>query len=156
MTTPTNSQLLSEAQKYIPGGVNSPVRAFGPVGIEPRFIARAAGSHIWDVQGKEYIDYVGSWGPLILGHAHPQVVEAICQAAGRGTSFGAPTAAEVELAQLVCGRVGSVHIIRVDLRLSVVCRDNWPQHAVKPRLNSDDSFLRGAKTGWISRETNRL
>ena len=113
MTAPNNSQLFSEAQKYIPGGVNSPVRAFGPVGIEPRFIARAAGSHIWDVAGKEYIDYVGSWGPLILGHAHPDIVRAVCQAAEKGTSFGAPTAAEIDLAKLVCGRIASVEMIRL-------------------------------------------
>ena len=113
MTTGINSELLARARKVIPGGVNSPVRAFGPVGIEPPFIARAAGSHIWDVQHNEYIDYVGSWGPLILGHAHPDVVRAVCQAASNGTSFGAPTAAEVELAELVCSRVDSVEMLRL-------------------------------------------
>ena len=113
MSARTNSQLLSEAQKIIPGGVNSPVRAFGPVGIEPRFIARGAGSHVWDVQGKEYIDYVGSWGPLILGHAHPDVVKAVCQAARDGMSFGAPTVGEVELAELVCQRISSVEMVRL-------------------------------------------
>ncbi len=113
MSSQSNSQLMAQAREVIPGGVNSPVRAFGPVGIEPRFIDRAAGSHIWDVEGKEYIDYVGSWGPLIHGHAYPPVVEAVRQAAGRGTSFGAPTAAEVELAQLVCERVASVQMVRL-------------------------------------------
>ena len=113
MAVSSNSEMLAQGQKVIPGGVNSPVRAFGAVGIEPRFIARAAGAHIWDVEGKEYIDYVGSWGPLILGHAYEPVVEAVCQAAGRGTSFGAPTAAEVELAELVCERVGSVEMVRL-------------------------------------------
>ncbi len=113
MSTTSNSQLLSEAQKIIPGGVNSPVRAFGPVGIEPRFIARGAGSHVWDVQGNEYIDYVGSWGPLILGHAHPEVVKVVCQAAQDGMSFGAPTAGEVELAKLVCQRISSVEMVRL-------------------------------------------
>ena len=113
MTVGRNSELLAQAQKVIPGGVNSPVRAFGPVGIEPRFIARASGSHIWDIEDNEYIDYVGSWGPLILGHAHPDVVQAVCQAASKGTSFGAPTAAEVELAQLICHRVSSVEMLRL-------------------------------------------
>lgn len=113
MTVGDNSELLAQARKVIPGGVNSPVRAFGPVGIEPRFIARAAGSHIWDVEGIEYIDYVGSWGPLILGHAPPDVVQAVCQAAGRGTSFGAPTAAEAQLARLVCERISSVEMVRL-------------------------------------------
>ena len=83
------------------------------MGIEPRFIARAAGAKLWDVEGKEYLDYVGSWGSLIHGHAYPPVVEALTQAAGKGTSFGAPTAAEVELAQLVCERVPSVEMVRL-------------------------------------------
>ena len=113
MNSQNNSQLMAKAREVIPGGVNSPVRAFGPVGIEPRFIARAAGARLWDVEGTEYIDFVGSWGPLIHGHAYGPVVEAVCQAAGRGTSFGAPTAAEVELAQLVCERVGSVEMVRL-------------------------------------------
>ena len=113
MNSQNNSQLMAKAREVIPGGVNSPVRAFGPVGIEPRFIARAAGSRLWDVEGTEYIDFVGSWGPLILGHAYGPVVEAICQAASKGTSFGAPTAAEVELAQLVCERVSSVEMLRL-------------------------------------------
>ena len=104
---------MAEARRVIPGGVNSPVRAFNAVGIEPRFIARGAGSRLWDVEGREYIDFVGSWGPLIHGHAYGPVVEAICQAADKGTSFGAPTAAEVELAQLVCERVASVQMLRL-------------------------------------------
>ncbi len=113
MNTQNNSQLMAEARKVIPGGVNSPVRAFGPVGIEPRFITRAAGARLWDVEGKQYLDYVGSWGPLIHGHAYGPVVEAVCQAAAKGTSFGAPTAAEVELAQLLCQRVNSVEMLRL-------------------------------------------
>ena len=113
MNTQNNSQLMAEARKVIPGGVNSPVRAFGPVGIEPRFIDRAAGARIWDTEGNEYIDFVGSWGPLILGHAYPDVVRAVCKAAEKGTSFGAPTAAEVELAELVCQRVSSVEMLRL-------------------------------------------
>ncbi|MBI4505316.1 MAG: aminotransferase class III-fold pyridoxal phosphate-dependent enzyme, partial [Chloroflexi bacterium] len=89
--------LFREAQRYIPGGVNSPVRAFRAVGGEPRFIERGAGCRVWDADGHAYVDYVGSWGPLILGHAPPSVVAAISAAAQDGTSFGAPTRREVEL-----------------------------------------------------------
>ena len=94
-------QLFQEAGRYFPGGVNSPVRAFRAVGGEPFFVARAGGSRITDVDGRTYIDYVGSWGPMILGHAHPRVVAAIQQAAEAGTSYGAPTELETRLAQLV-------------------------------------------------------
>ena len=113
MKKPTNADLLASAIKIIPGGVNSPVRAFGPIGGQPPFIARGKGARLWDVEGNEYIDYVGSWGPLILGHAHPGVVEAVCRAAEGGTSFGAPTAAEVELAALIVERVPSVEMVRL-------------------------------------------
>jgi glutamate-1-semialdehyde 2,1-aminomutase len=109
----TSAKLFAAAQKLMPGGVNSPVRAFGPIGGQPPFIARGAGARIWDVEGNEYIDYVGSWGPLILGHAHPDVVAAVCRAAEGGTSFGAPTAAEVELARLIVDRVPSVEMVRL-------------------------------------------
>lgn len=105
--------LFEEAQRYIPGGVNSPVRAFRAVGGNPRFIARAAGAHIYDVDGREYIDYVASWGPMILGHAHPQVVQALQQAAERGTSYGAPTAGEVTLARLICEAFPSIELVRL-------------------------------------------
>jgi glutamate-1-semialdehyde 2,1-aminomutase len=101
----TNSERLFErAKQLIPGGVNSPVRAFGSVGGTPRFIARAKGSHLWDEDGNQYLDAVGSWGPMILGHAHPKVLEAITEAAQYGTSFGAPTAREIKLAELVLSR----------------------------------------------------
>ena len=96
-----SKQLLEEALRYFPGGVNSPVRAFRAVGGEPFFVARAAGSHLVDADEKTYIDYVGSWGPMILGHAHPRVVAAIQKAAEAGTSYGAPTETETRLAQLV-------------------------------------------------------
>jgi glutamate-1-semialdehyde 2,1-aminomutase len=99
---PSSNSLFSAAKKRIPGGVNSPVRAFGAVGGTPPFVASGRGSRIKDVDGREYIDYVMSWGPLILGHAHPAVVRAVRDAAGRGTSFGAPTPGEVELAQSLC------------------------------------------------------
>src|SRR3990172_6441047 len=108
-----NETWVQRAQKRIPGGVNSPVRAYRAVGGTPPFIARGKGSHLWDIEGKEYIDYVGSWGPLILGHAHPEVVEAVNRAASSGTSFGAPTVAEVELAELVCEVVPSVEVVRL-------------------------------------------
>lgn len=106
-------ELFQEAQKYIPGGVNSPVRAFKAVGGEPVFIASALGSKVFDVDGNQYIDYVCSWGPMILGHAHPQVVEAIRKAAERGTSYGASTELEVELAKMIVRAVPSVEKIRM-------------------------------------------
>ena len=97
----------------MPGGVNSPVRAYRSVGMTPRFIDHARGSKIYDVDGKEYIDYVGSWGPMILGHARDEVVKAICDAAAKGTSFGAPTKAEVELADLIIEAVPSAEMVRL-------------------------------------------
>jgi glutamate-1-semialdehyde 2,1-aminomutase len=101
----SSKELFAAASKVIPGGVNSPVRAFGAVGGTPRFFARGQGARVWDVDGREYIDYVGSWGPLILGHAPPEVVEAVCRAARLGTSFGAPTPGEVELAEAIVRRM---------------------------------------------------
>lgn len=107
-----SERLFAEAQKVIPGGVNSPVRAFRAVGGQPLFIDHAEGPYMWDADGNRYIDYVLSWGPLILGHAHPQVVKALKRAAERGTSYGAPTALETELAQLVCELVPSAEQVR--------------------------------------------
>ena len=97
----------------MPGGVNSPVRAFGAVGGGPRFVARGRGAHVFDLDGNEYVDYVGSWGPLILGHADDEVVAAITAAAERGTSFGAPTEAENELAETIRGCVPSMERLRL-------------------------------------------
>ena len=111
--TSRNEELFSAAQRVIPGGVNSPVRAFRAVGGTPRFFARGKGARMWDADGAAYIDYVGSWGPLILGHAHPVVVQAVQAAAARGLSFGAPTAAEVELAELLCQRVPGLEQVRL-------------------------------------------
>ncbi|MDR3429818.1 glutamate-1-semialdehyde 2,1-aminomutase [Silvimonas sp.] len=108
-----NTELFQAACKHIPGGVNSPVRAFGSVGGTPPFIARGEGAYVWDADGKRYIDYVGSWGPLILGHAHPQVIEAVIQAAQNGLSFGAPTAAEIELADLLCDLLPALGQVRL-------------------------------------------
>ncbi|HKJ88203.1 MAG TPA: aminotransferase class III-fold pyridoxal phosphate-dependent enzyme, partial [Gammaproteobacteria bacterium] len=108
-----SEQLFAEAQKYIPGGVNSSVRAFKPVGGTPLFMERGAGSRIWDADGKEYIDYVGSWGPLILGHAAPEVVSAIQETVANGTSFGAPTELETEMARLITEMVPSVDKVRM-------------------------------------------
>ena len=107
-----SEELFARAQRLIPGGVNSPVRAFKAVGGTPLFIRKAEAARMWDADGKGYIDYVGSWGPLILGHAHPSVLEAIGQAAARGTSFGAPCAAEVELADRVVRLVPSMQKVR--------------------------------------------
>jgi glutamate-1-semialdehyde 2,1-aminomutase len=99
--TEQSRKLQARAEQFIPGGVNSPVRAFGSVGGEPPYIVRGEGSHIWDADGNDYVDYIGSWGPLILGHAAPSVIEAIIAAARKGTSFGASTPAEADLAELV-------------------------------------------------------
>jgi glutamate-1-semialdehyde 2,1-aminomutase len=112
MQTQRSQVLFDRARQLIPGGVNSPVRAFKAVGGQPLFIERGAGSHLFDVDGNSYIDYVGSWGPLILGHSHPVVVQVIAEAAQRGTSFGAPTEAEVRLAELVVEAVPSVERVR--------------------------------------------
>lgn len=105
--------LFQRAQKVIPGGVNSPVRAFRGVGGEPVFFARAAGAQVWDEDGHAYIDYVGSWGPMILGHSHPDIVAAIVAAAADGTSFGAPTEREVAFAELLCRSVPSMQRVRL-------------------------------------------
>ena len=108
-----SQQLFEQAQKYIPGGVNSPVRSFRAVQGTPPFIARGQGCRIWDVDGNEYIDYVCSWGPLVLGHAPPVLVSALQKAAENGTSFGAPTEGEVELAQIICEALPSVDSVRL-------------------------------------------
>ena len=105
--------LFAEAQKYIPGGVNSPVRSFRAVGGTPPFIARGQGSKVWDVDGNEYLDYLGSWGPLVLGHSHPAVVDVLKKTAEGGTSFGAPVEQEVELAKLICNNLPSVDSVRL-------------------------------------------
>ncbi len=110
----TKSEMLFErAVKRIPGGVNSPVRAFGSVGETPRFIASAKGSRLTDADGTVYLDYVGSWGPMILGHSHPAILEAVEQACKKGLSFGAATEAEVEMAELICSIVPSVQMVRM-------------------------------------------
>jgi glutamate-1-semialdehyde 2,1-aminomutase len=108
-----NEELFAQSQQLIPGGVNSPVRAFGSVGGTPRFFERGEGARVFDADGRSYIDYVGSWGPLIVGHAHPDVVAAVQAAAARGLSFGAPTAAELKLAQLICAALPSVEMLRL-------------------------------------------
>lgn len=108
-----SEELFARAVKRIPGGVNSPVRAFGSIGSTPRFITRADKSRIWDEDGMEYIDYVGSWGPMILGHNFPPVYDAMVKAAQNGLSFGAATQAEVQMAELVCSMVPSVEMVRM-------------------------------------------
>jgi glutamate-1-semialdehyde 2,1-aminomutase len=110
----TRSQtLFSAAQRYIPGGVNSPVRAFRAVGGEPIFFKRAGGAYLYDEDGRRYIDYVGSWGPMIAGHAHPEIVRAVQETAAHGLSFGAPTTLETDLAQRLCGHVPSLELVRL-------------------------------------------
>ena len=108
-----SEQLFEQAQRVIPGGVNSPVRSFRAVAGTPPFLARGQCSRVWDVDGNEYIDYLGSWGPLALGHAHPVVVEAVQRAAADGTSFGAPVEQEVELAEIICAALPSVDSLRL-------------------------------------------
>ncbi len=112
MKTTESRELFTRARKHIPGGVNSPVRAFGSVGMEPRFIRSANGATLTDADGNAYIDYVGSWGPMILGHADPDVVEAVNRAARDGLSFGAPCGAEVEIAEVIC-RMTGVEMVRM-------------------------------------------
>ncbi|MCF8167959.1 MAG: glutamate-1-semialdehyde 2,1-aminomutase [Rhodoferax sp.] len=111
--TDRNLQLFQRAQKVIPGGVNSPVRAFKAVGGTPRFVQRAQGAYFWDANGQRYIDYIGSWGPMILGHGHPAVVNAVQSAALEGFSFGAPTEREVELAEQILELVPSMQMVRL-------------------------------------------
>ncbi len=106
-------ELFQRARRHIPGGVNSPVRAFKGVGGEPVFFERGEGPYLWDVDGRRYIDYVGSWGPMILGHAHPDVVAAVQETAARGLGFGAPTEIEIEMADLVCELVPSMDLVRM-------------------------------------------
>ncbi|HVO67580.1 MAG TPA: glutamate-1-semialdehyde 2,1-aminomutase [Syntrophales bacterium] len=113
MPNKSSEALFGEAGKYIPGGVNSPVRAFKSVDSTPVFISSASGSKICDVEGKEYIDYVSSWGPMILGHSHPQVIHAIQAAAEKGTSYGAPTELEIEMAKLIVDAFPSIDMVRM-------------------------------------------
>ncbi|HLY29947.1 MAG TPA: glutamate-1-semialdehyde 2,1-aminomutase, partial [Ktedonobacterales bacterium] len=112
MRSERSEALFAQAREVIPGGVNSPVRAFKAVGGQPLFIDHGVGAYLYDVDGNQYIDYVGSWGPLILGHAHPRVVEAVTRAAQRGTSYGAPTEAEVRLAELAIEAIPSMELVR--------------------------------------------
>lgn len=108
-----SEQIFAEAQNYIPGGVNSPVRAFQSVGSTPRMITKADGAKIFDIDGREYVDFVGSWGPMVLGHNHPAVREAVVKAAQNGLSFGAATEIEVEVAKLICSMVPNIEMIRM-------------------------------------------
>ncbi len=112
MVRDKSSRLFNRAKQSIPGGVNSPVRAFKSVGGVPPFITRASGCHIWDADGNKYIDYIGSWGPMIAGHAHPEVIQAITKTAQSGTSFGAPTELEIQLAEEVIRRIPTIESVR--------------------------------------------
>ena len=109
----TNEQLFERAQHVIPGGVNSPVRAFRAVGGTPRFITKASGAYMEDAEGRRYVDYIGSWGPMILGHGHPAVLDAVQKAALEGFSFGAPTEREIELAEAILALVPSMEMVRL-------------------------------------------
>src|ERR1700761_1186115 len=108
-----NEALFERAQQTIPGGVNSPVRAFRSVGGPPRFIQRAQGPYFWDADGQRYIDYIGSWGPMILGHVHPEVLDAVQRVLANGFSFGAPTEPEIEIAEEICKLVPSIEQVRM-------------------------------------------
>lgn len=108
-----SEELFDRAVKVIPGGVNSPVRAYGAIGIAPRFIDRADGCHIYDVDGKEYVDYIDSWGPMILGHNFPEVKESVLKACEKGLSFGCATAIEVEMAEFICDHISHVDMVRM-------------------------------------------
>ncbi|MBE0623626.1 MAG: glutamate-1-semialdehyde 2,1-aminomutase [Burkholderiales bacterium] len=109
----SNESLFAKAQQFIPAGVNSPVRAFRAVGGAPRFIARGEGASMWDTDGRRYVDYIGSWGAMVAGHAHPEVVAAVCAAAKNGLSFGAPTEAEIEMAELLCKLLPGMDMVRL-------------------------------------------
>lgn len=109
----SNESLFAKAQQFIPAGVNSPVRAFRAVGGAPRFIARGEGASMWDTEGRRYIDYIGSWGAMVAGHAHPEVVAAVSAAAEKGLSFGAPTEAEIEMAELLCKLLPGMELVRL-------------------------------------------
>ena len=113
-----SQQLFEAAQRRIPGGVNSPVRAFRGVGGDPVFVERAEGPYLFDVDGNRYVDYVGSWGPMIAGHAHSSVIEAVREAALSGLSFGAPTERETRMAERVCECVPSMDMVRTPLGIS--------------------------------------
>ena len=108
-----SSTLFNEAKEFIPGGVNSPVRAFNGVGGEPIFFERGLGAYLYDVDGNSYIDYVGSWGPMILGHANPVIIDAVKAVLDNGLGFGAPTAIETSLAKKVCQLVPSIELVRM-------------------------------------------
>ncbi len=113
MNNNTSEKLFTRARTVIPGGVNSPVRAFRAVGLPPRFIVRGRGCNVFDADGNLYIDYVGSWGPMILGHAHPEVVYALKEQAARGASFGAPTPLEIEVAEMICAALPAMEMVRM-------------------------------------------
>jgi len=108
-----NHDLFARAQQVMPGGVNSPVRAFRSVGGEPFFATRAQGAYLWDVEGKRYVDYIGSWGPMIAGHAHPEVIQAVTATAAQGLSFGVPNPLEVTMAEMLRTLVPSLQMTRM-------------------------------------------
>src|SRR5687767_3540357 len=109
----SNHELFARASRLMPGGVNSPVRAFRSVGGEPFFAQRASGAYLWDVEGKRYIDYIGSWGPMIAGHAHPRVIEAVQRAANAGLSYGVPNPLEIDMAEAIMRLVPSIEMVRM-------------------------------------------
>ena len=141
--TDQNDILFERARAVIPGGVNSPVRAFKAVGGTPRFIKRAQGAYFWDANDKRYIDYIGSWGPMILGHGHPAVVEAVQKAVQEGFSYGAPTEREVELAEEIVELVPSMDMVRLVSSGTEAAMSAIPRRATSPRPR--------ARWAWRSR-----
>ena len=154
--TSRNEELFTRAQRTIPGGVNSPVRAFRSVGGTPRFLKKASGARVWDADGKEYLDYVGSWGPAILGHADPVVVEAVRAAALDGLSFGAPTEREIDMAERLCELLPSMEMVRLvrcgsrsrATRAREVRSTTGPTAATSPSRRSWPALRCSPHRGW--------
>ena len=158
-----NDELFARAQRTIPAGVNSPVRAFRSVGGTPRFLTRGEGPYVWDADGKRYIDYVGSWGPAILGHAHPHVVRAVQESAVHGLSFGAPTETEIVMAETLCRRLPSLELVRPcrrapgnDVGVAPRLWLHWPRQDLaelprprrQPAVKADGRVTTISRRGW--------
>ena len=150
----TSEALFAQAQIMIPGGVNSPVRAFRSVGGTPRFFAKAQGAYGWDADGNRYVDYICSWGPAIVGHAHPEVIAAVQNAAANGLSFGAPTAAEVEIAEWIRSHLPSMEMMRLTSSgRRPPCQQFGSREATRadPKSSSSKAAITAMSTAFWSR-----